>query len=61
MANAATSVLGSVIGKLAAMLTEKYQLNKKVESGICFLRDQLSTTDIVSYPTISGFAWSSTS
>jgi len=43
MANAATSALGSIIGKLAAMLTDKYQLAKKVESGICFLRDGLST------------------
>ncbi|XP_066341644.1 disease resistance protein PIK6-NP-like [Miscanthus floridulus] len=47
MANAATSVLGSVIGKLAAMLTKKYKLAKKVESEICFLRDELSTMDAV--------------
>ena len=37
MANAATSVLGSVIGKLAAMLTEKYQLARNVKHGIRFL------------------------
>ncbi|CAD6254241.1 unnamed protein product [Miscanthus lutarioriparius] len=47
MANAATSVLGSVIGKLAAMLTEKYQLASNVKRGICFLRDELSTMEAV--------------
>jgi len=61
LSGALTGVMGSIIGKLAAMLTEKYQLAKKVESGICFLRDELSTMDIVSYPMISGFAWFSTS
>ncbi|XP_066333622.1 disease resistance protein PIK6-NP-like [Miscanthus floridulus] len=47
MANAATSVLGSVIGKLAAMLTEKYQLSRNVMRGIRFLRDELSTMEAV--------------
>ena len=47
MANAATSVMGSVIGKLAAMLTEKYKLAKDVERGIRFLQEELSSMDAV--------------
>ena len=44
---AATSVMGSVIGKLAAMLTEKYKLAKDVERGIRFLQEELSGMDAV--------------
>jgi hypothetical protein len=44
---AATSVMGSVIGKLAAMLTEKYKLAKDVERGIRFLHEELSSMDAV--------------
>ena len=44
---AATSVMGSVIGKLAAMLTEKYRLASNVKRGIRFLRDELSTMEAV--------------
>jgi len=44
---ASTSVMGSVIGKLAAMLTAKYKLAKDVERGICFLHEELSTMDAV--------------
>ncbi|CAD6257473.1 unnamed protein product [Miscanthus lutarioriparius] len=44
---AATSVMGSVIGKLAAMLTEKYKLAKDVERGIRFLQEELSSMDAV--------------
>ncbi|RCV29451.1 hypothetical protein SETIT_6G014600v2 [Setaria italica] len=47
MASAATSVMGSVIGKLTAMLGEKYQLARDVEQGIRFLKDELSTMDVV--------------
>ncbi|XP_066333588.1 uncharacterized protein [Miscanthus floridulus] len=42
---AATSVMGSVIGKLAAMLTAKYKLAKEVERGIRFLHEERSTMD----------------
>jgi hypothetical protein len=44
---AATSVLGSVICKLAALLTEKYKLAKDVERGIRFLQEELSSMDAV--------------
>ncbi|CAD6257472.1 unnamed protein product [Miscanthus lutarioriparius] len=44
---AATSVMGSVIGKLAAMLTEKYKLAKDVERGIRFLQEELSSMDAI--------------
>ncbi|CAD6254243.1 unnamed protein product [Miscanthus lutarioriparius] len=44
---ASTSVMGSVIGKLAAMLTAKYKLAKDVERGIRFLHEELSTIDAV--------------
>ena len=44
---AVTGVMGSVIGKLAALLGEKYQLTRDVERGICFLKDELSTMDAV--------------
>ncbi|CAD6257475.1 unnamed protein product [Miscanthus lutarioriparius] len=44
---AATSVMGSVIGKLAAMLTEKYKLAKDVERGIRFLQEELRSMDAV--------------
>ncbi|CAD6257524.1 unnamed protein product [Miscanthus lutarioriparius] len=44
---AATSVMGSVIGKLAALLTEKYKLAKDVERGIRFLQEELSCMDAV--------------
>ncbi|CAD6254236.1 unnamed protein product [Miscanthus lutarioriparius] len=37
--------MGSVIGKLAALLGEKYQLTRDMEHGICFLKDDLSTMD----------------
>ncbi|RCV29453.1 hypothetical protein SETIT_6G014700v2 [Setaria italica] len=47
MASAATSVMGSVIGKLTAMLGEKYQFAGGVEKGIRFLKDELSTMDAV--------------
>ncbi|RCV29455.1 hypothetical protein SETIT_6G014800v2 [Setaria italica] len=47
MASAATSVMGSVIGKLTAMLGEKYQFARDVEQGIRFLKDELSTMDAV--------------
>lgn len=47
MASAATSVMGSVIGKLTAMLGEKYQLARDVEQGIRFLKDELSSMDAV--------------
>ena len=40
-----TGVMGSVIGKLAALLGEKYHLTKDMEHGICFLKDDLSTMD----------------
>ena len=47
MASAATSVMGSVIGKLTALLSEKYQLARDAEEGIRFLREELSTMDAV--------------
>ena len=47
MASAATSVMGSVISKLTAMLGEKYQLARDAEEGIRFLREELSTMDAV--------------
>lgn len=47
MASAATSMMGSVIGKLTAMLGEKYQLARDVEQGIRFLKDELSSMDAV--------------
>ncbi|CAD6257471.1 unnamed protein product [Miscanthus lutarioriparius] len=47
MASTATGVLGSVISKLAAMLTEKYKLAKDVERGIRFLQEELSSMDAV--------------
>ncbi|XP_014660912.1 disease resistance protein RPP13 isoform X2 [Setaria italica] len=47
MASAATSVMGSVIGKLTAMLGDKYQFARDVEQGIRFLKDELSTMDAV--------------
>ncbi|CAL4988759.1 unnamed protein product [Urochloa decumbens] len=47
MATAATAVMGSVIGKLTALLGENYQLAEDVENGIRFLRDELSTMDAV--------------
>ncbi|CAL4988845.1 unnamed protein product [Urochloa decumbens] len=43
----ATSVMGSVTHKLAAMLTDKYQLPRNVERGIRFLNDELSSMDAV--------------
>lgn len=42
MASAATGVMGSVIGKLTAMLSEKYKLAGDVERGIRFLKNELS-------------------
>ena len=45
MASAATGVMGTVIGKLAAMLGEKYKLTRDAEQGICFLKEELSTMD----------------
>nr|XP_034598641.1 uncharacterized protein LOC117859609 isoform X2 [Setaria viridis] len=47
MASAATSVMGSVIGKLTAMLGDKYQFARDVEQGIRFLKDELSSMDAV--------------
>ncbi|PUZ44237.1 hypothetical protein GQ55_8G074000 [Panicum hallii var. hallii] len=47
MASAATGVMGSVIGKLTAMLGEKYQLARDAEEGIRFLKEELSTMDAV--------------
>nr|XP_034606580.1 disease resistance protein Pik-2-like isoform X1 [Setaria viridis]XP_034606581.1 disease resistance protein Pik-2-like isoform X1 [Setaria viridis] len=47
MASAATSVMGSIICKLTAMLGEKYQLAIDVKKGIRFLKDELSTMDVV--------------
>ena len=47
LSSAVTGVMGSVIGKLAALLGEKYQLTRDVERGICFLKDELSTMDAV--------------
>ena len=47
MASAATGVLGSVIGKLTAMLGEKYKLTRDAKEGICFLKEELSTMDAV--------------
>ncbi|XP_025791324.1 disease resistance protein RPP13-like isoform X4 [Panicum hallii] len=47
MASAATGVMGSVIGKLTAMLGEKYQLARDAEDGIRFLKEELSTMDAV--------------
>jgi len=47
MASAAAGVMGSVIGKLGTMLTEKYKLAKDVERGIRFLQEELSTMDAV--------------
>ncbi|XP_072150625.1 disease resistance protein PIK6-NP-like [Setaria viridis] len=47
MASAATSVMGSVIGKLTAMLGDKYQLARDVDQGIQFLKDELNTIDVV--------------
>ncbi|XP_039778213.1 disease resistance protein Pik-2-like [Panicum virgatum] len=47
MASAATGVLGSVIGKLTAMLGEKHQLARDAKQGICFLKEELSTMDVV--------------
>jgi hypothetical protein len=43
---AATSVMGTVIGKLAALL-DKYKLAKDVERGIRFLQMELSSMDAV--------------
>ncbi|XP_066333630.1 disease resistance protein RGA5-like [Miscanthus floridulus] len=45
MANAATSVMGSVIGKLADMLTDKYNLARDVKQGIRSLQDELRTME----------------
>ncbi|RLM58256.1 disease resistance protein RPP13-like [Panicum miliaceum] len=45
MASAATGVMGSVIGKLTAMLGQKYQLARDAEEGIRFLKEELSTMD----------------
>ncbi|PUZ44340.1 hypothetical protein GQ55_8G079400 [Panicum hallii var. hallii] len=47
MASAATGVMGSVIGKLTAMLGEKYKLARGAEEGIRFLKEELSTMDAV--------------
>ena len=47
LSGAVTGVMGSIIGKLAALLGEKYQLTRDVERGICFLKDELSTMDAV--------------
>jgi len=47
MASATTSVMGSVIGKLTAMLGEKYQHARDAKQGIRFLKDELSTMDAV--------------
>ncbi|CAD6257479.1 unnamed protein product [Miscanthus lutarioriparius] len=44
---AAASVMGSVIGKLATLLTEKYKLAKDVKRGIRFLHEELSSMDAV--------------
>ncbi|XP_066335218.1 disease resistance protein RGA5-like [Miscanthus floridulus] len=45
MASAATGVLGSVINKLAAMLTDKYNLARDVKQGIRSLQDELRTME----------------
>ncbi|KAF8699409.1 hypothetical protein HU200_034715 [Digitaria exilis] len=42
---AATSVMGSVIGKLTALLSEKYQLAGNIKRGIRSLKDELSSMD----------------
>jgi replication-associated recombination protein RarA len=47
IASATTGVMGSVIGKLAALLGDKYRLTTDVEHGIRFLKDELSTMDAV--------------
>ena len=47
LSGALTGVMGSIIGKLAALLGEKYQLTRDVERGICFLKDGLSAMDAV--------------
>ena len=47
LSGALTGVMGSIIGKLAALLGEKYQLTRDVERGICFLKDRLSAMDAV--------------
>ncbi|CAD6254220.1 unnamed protein product [Miscanthus lutarioriparius] len=45
ISSAATGVLGSVIDKLAAMLTDKYNLARDVKEGIRSLRDELRTME----------------
>lgn len=47
MVRGATGVLGSVIGRLAALLAERYQLAKDVKRGILSLQDELSTMDAI--------------
>ncbi|XP_066335214.1 disease resistance protein RGA5-like [Miscanthus floridulus] len=45
ISSAATGVLGSVIDKLAAMLTDKYNLARDVKQGILSLQDELRTME----------------
>ncbi|XP_066335203.1 disease resistance protein RGA5-like [Miscanthus floridulus] len=45
ISSAATGVLGSVINKLAAMLTDKYSLARDVKQGIRSLQDELRTME----------------
>ncbi|XP_066335204.1 disease resistance protein RGA5-like [Miscanthus floridulus] len=45
ISSAATGVLGSVIDKLAAMLTDKYNLARDVKEGIRSLQDELRTME----------------
>ncbi|XP_066335221.1 disease resistance protein RGA5-like [Miscanthus floridulus] len=45
ISSAATGVLGSVIDKLAAMLTDKYNLARDVKQGIESLQDELRTME----------------
>ncbi|CAD6254225.1 unnamed protein product [Miscanthus lutarioriparius] len=45
ISSAATGVLGSVIDKLAAMLTDKYNLARDVKQGIRSLQDELRTME----------------
>jgi len=45
ISSAATGVLGSVINKLAAMLTDKYNLARDVKQGIRSLQDELRTME----------------
>ncbi|CAD6254235.1 unnamed protein product [Miscanthus lutarioriparius] len=45
ISSAATGLLGSVIDKLAAMLTDKYNLTRDVKQGIRSLQDELHTME----------------